>query len=127
MIATRDIVITIILTLLLFFLSFFYVQFLTEEKEDFFTVSKTYGFPMTVLSISTSSSQLASSGDYIEKENSELFNSGWNLNAGTEKVNLVLAVAVNFVFWLIFSSIFVGLFNAILFNFIKKTRKEDYY
>jgi len=124
MISKKDIIFTVILTINLFLLSFFYSRNVVNSTEPaVFRTSRTYGFPLTVFSISRSTQEYSEAKEIYSKSNYELLNRGWNLDMGTENINFPLAILLNFISSLVFSIATIGIFNALIFAVIKKVRR----
>lgn len=114
MITKKEILFTIILTINLFCLSFFYTKNWTEKTSYAFKGYRTHGFPFAVVSISVTTEDPSEALKVYSLSNNELLTQGWNLTLGSDNLHFLWAIFVNFLFFLIASSILVGLFNAFI-------------
>jgi len=126
MITKKEIIFTFVLAINLFLLSFFFSKSWTEETCCPFKSYRSYGFPLTILFISKTSQDSAEAQKIYYSKNHELLSQGWDLQLGSDSINFPLALLVNFLFYLLASGIFVGLFNSFIFMLTKRIRKEEY-
>jgi len=125
MITKKEIIFTFILAVNLFLLSFFFSRNWTSKTCCAIRSYRTYGFPLTVISISKTTQESSEAQKIYSSPNYELLNQGWDLNLGSNNMNFALTLLFNFLFYLVASGIFVGLFNAFIFTLVKKIKERE--
>jgi hypothetical protein len=114
----KNVIIAFVLAGVLFLSSFFYSK---NEIQSLSSV-RSFGFPFPIISISKATDDLREAEKIYHFNNFELLDQGWAIETGSKFSsidNIFLALLFNFIFYLMVSSLSIGILS-ILFSVSKQ-------